>query len=751
MRSHGAAPDAGTIRHVRVTLILGLVGVVAFVLAHPLMWGLGGPVQLPGWDLTRVFWADLAFASQAVRAGELPLWNPLDRAGYPFMAEPQSGMFDPVTWVLVLLALVLGSAPAWLMTVKVVTYYGIAASGVAMFLRERLARQRAQATTWAVTVGVLAFVLSPRMDKLKDQSALWPTAWIGWLLVAVDRCMRRPSPRRGLWLGAAASMTVISGYPPGAFRLALLAIPYAIALAVQEIRSADDWRGYLREVGRAGAAAVLVLAVLTAGQIWSTLQVLPGTERAALELGDILASRTRPAHAAGIFAPAIEITPLMMYVGFACALGLLASLWRSSAEDFVLVLVGGFGFLLACGEHATVLPRLAKLPGFSSFRIAGHYLVLPVTVLALVGPIGLARLAERTRLMPRWPPLVVVTAGVVAFFVFTPPRGTLGVLAVLATALLVLAVAFAESRAHKRRAGWALVPVVALDLFLASRPTAEILKPLPDAARGRTLAEAIERSPYFRVADFGWAGHRVGPRENVRDLAGHRPALTDRRYTMLYDAAPTWVSLLQGANVSVVGYSKRAPSPKGARLEPLPHARGLYRVPDPWPLAFWTRDVAVVPSPEFSLAWLQARRSPGAAVEKGTIDDETAERLRAIADVGADPVAPRLLEQSLHRLVFEIDAPSDGLFVVLEGHAPGWHATVDDDPAAVLRVNLIFRGVEVPAGTHRVTLSYNPAGVRALWWLWAFGIAGLGVLAVDELRRRRSPRETECKGAEGGP
>jgi hypothetical protein len=731
---------------VRLSFALGIVGMLAFVAAHPSMWGVGEP-GFPGWDLTRVFWADLAFATETVKSSALPLWNPYDRAGYAFMAEPQSGMFDPFTWLLIALALVMGSTPAWLVTVKAVLFYGVAASGVAAYLRERLARLRSDGTaggaSWPMLLGVLAIVLSPRMDKLKDQSALWPTAWVGWLLLAVDRCMRRPSPRRGLWLGAAASMTVISGYPPGAFRLSLLAVPYAIVLVVQQARAAEDWRAYARELARALGAAAIVVAVLTAGQIWSTLGVLPGTERAALELGDVLASRTVPAHVLGIFGPAVEVTPLMMYVGFACALGVLASLWRCPAEDFVLVMVGALGFLLACGKNAAVLPALAELPGFSAFRIAGHYLVLPVVVLALLGPLGLARLASRSRLMPAWPPVVVVGTGVAAFFLLSERREPLSVLLVLLTASLVLGTTFAQTSTWKGRIGWALVPVLALDLFAASRPTAAIVQPLPETTRGAAMAAAIDRSEVFRIADFEWAGNRVGPREGVRDLVGHRPALTDRRYTMLYEAAPAWVSLLQGANVAVVGYASRRASPRGIRLEPIAGQRGLYRVPEPWPLAFWTRDVAVVRSAEYALSLLQARRHPGAVIEEGTIDAETADRLRSIADVGADPVAPRLLEQSHHRLVFEVDAPHDGLFVVLEGHDPGWRAWVDDVPAAVHRANLIFRAVEVPAGSHRITLSYEPAGVRPLFWLWVLGMLGLGVLSLDALRRARATRRGE--------
>jgi hypothetical protein len=725
---------------VRSALIFGLVGMMAFVLAHPPMWGIGEPAFVGG-DATRVFWADLVFAREALASGTLPLWNPYDRAGYPFVAEPHSGMFDPVQWFLIAVALGLGSAPSWLVTVKSVLLYGIAAAGVAAFLQDRLASSgpdQTEAPRWAVTLGVLAIVLGPRMDALKDQSALWPTAWVGWLLLAVDRCMRLPSPRRGVWMGAAASMTVIAGHPPGAFRLSLLAVPYAIALVASKVHGTDDRRAYLRELVRACGVAVLVVMVLTAGQIRSTTGVLPGTERAAFELDDILASTSIPAHAMAIFAPAAEMTPLLVYVGFGCALGVLASLWRARTEDLVLVGVGVLGFLLACGGNAPVLPKLAALPGSSAVPIAGHDLVLPVLVLALLGPIGLARLIARSRLMPAWPPLLVVGSGVLAFFVFAEHRGPTAVLVVVLTGTVVLVAAFSDASRRKRRLGWILVPVLAFDLFVASRPIAELLEPLPDPANGRTMAESIDRSSIVRIADFGWADRRVGPREGVRDLVGHRSALTDRRYTMLYEAAPTWSSLLQGGNVALVGYAGRAAAPRGARLEPVAGQRALYRVPDPWPMAFWTRDVAVVGSAEHALALLQARRDPGAVIEEGTIDGDVAERLRRLADVRGQPAAARLLEQSLHRLELEIEAPHDGLLVVLEAYERGWRATVDGESAVVHRANLVFRAIEVPAGVHRVTLTYDPVGVRGLFGLWVLGMLGLVALGFDEIRRARA-------------
>ena len=39
---------------------------------------------------------------------------------------------------------------------------------------------------------------------------------------------------------------------------------------------------------------------------------------------------------------------------------------------------------------------------------------------------------------------------------------------------------------------------------------------------------------------------------------------------------------------------------------------------------------------------------------------------------------------------------------------PGWIAEIDGKPAPVLRADVLFRGVEVPPGEHRVVFRYAP-------------------------------------------
>jgi hypothetical protein len=62
-------------------------------------------------------------------------------------------------------------------------------------------------------------------------------------------------------------------------------------------------------------------------------------------------------------------------------------------------------------------------------------------------------------------------------------------------------------------------------------------------------------------------------------------------------------------------------------------------------------------------------------------------------------------------LIIEVDAPARGFLVLADQYYPGWHATVNDAPAAIVQANYTFRLVEVPAGLSRVEFRYRPRSV----------------------------------------
>src|SRR5262249_58461233 len=63
-----------------------------------------------GWDCLREYWPDLLYPVHALRAGELPLWNPYVLGGYPFWGDPQAGLFSPGGWLCYLLSVASGGA-----------------------------------------------------------------------------------------------------------------------------------------------------------------------------------------------------------------------------------------------------------------------------------------------------------------------------------------------------------------------------------------------------------------------------------------------------------------------------------------------------------------------------------------------------------------------------------------------------------------------------------------------------------------
>ena len=92
---------------------------------------------------------------------------------------------------------------------------------------------------------------------------------------------------------------------------------------------------------------------------------------------------------------------------------------------------------------------------------------------------------------------------------------------------------------------------------------------------------------------------------------------------------------------------------------------------------------------------------------------------RALGPVPLPPPAPaaspaeaaetvRVVERAPERWTIEATAPADRLLLVAQAFFPGWEASVDGQPAPLVRADYFFQGVYVRAGAHRVELHYRP-------------------------------------------
>jgi hypothetical protein len=85
-----------------------------------------------------------------------------------------------------------------------------------------------------------------------------------------------------------------------------------------------------------------------------------------------------------------------------------------------------------------------------------------------------------------------------------------------------------------------------------------------------------------------------------------------------------------------------------------------------------------------------------------------------------------------------------GLLIFSEVYYPGWRATVDDNPARLVRADYLLRALCVPAGQHRVVLTYDPPLLKlglAITGLTLLSVIGVAAWATRQKRRSESGGE----------
>jgi uncharacterized membrane protein YfhO len=97
----------------------------------------------------------------------------------------------------------------------------------------------------------------------------------------------------------------------------------------------------------------------------------------------------------------------------------------------------------------------------------------------------------------------------------------------------------------------------------------------------------------------------------------------------------------------------------------------------------------------------------------------------------------REVEDSPERIAVQAHAEQAGYLVIADALVrDGWTATVDGRKAPLLHGNHAFAAVRVPAGEHRIELTYTAPGLRTGVVVSILSIVLAGLLLVFPVRRR---------------
>jgi len=372
-----------------------------------------------GEDDVLYYYPARVFFHETIRDGQWPWWNPWTGMGRPYLADPQTAVFYPFTWLFALLS-PLNAYPACLWA-----HYSIALWGMYRLLRGwRLSRRAA--LFGGLSFAFCGFMLAHRAHFTMQHAAAW-TPWVFWRLhryLVAQKCIDRTGQwdLRLLWAALVITMQSLAGHFQVTVLTALGTLVFLLAVgptsgtaAGQGVRAPVLSRG-----SASGRLARWLVVYLCAAGLFA-VQWLPTVEYTRLctrvQRGylDFVENSWNPLSAIGWLLPMFfgQRTPNLFdqaywgpshqveqfsYTGIVPLLLALAAFRRGWARDKRRRAWGWlavFGLLLALGTFGPICPLLYWVPGSSLFRCPARALLLLNLAVAAMAAITLDELGGR--------------------------------------------------------------------------------------------------------------------------------------------------------------------------------------------------------------------------------------------------------------------------------------------------------------------------------------------------------------------
>ena len=167
-------------------------------------------ILIPGWegfaysprsnfsDLTISHYPNALFLLDSLREGQFPLWSPMLFAGYPFAADPLSGLWYLPGWFALIFPLPLG------FNLALLVHLFFSGAGMWLFLREI-------GIGWLPSLcGALMWELMPKIFAhigAGHVTFIYAIAWTPWLLLAA---MKRGKTKFSYWTAIILAMIILA-------------------------------------------------------------------------------------------------------------------------------------------------------------------------------------------------------------------------------------------------------------------------------------------------------------------------------------------------------------------------------------------------------------------------------------------------------------------------------------------------------------------------------------------------------------
>jgi Bacterial membrane protein YfhO len=687
--------------------------------------------------------------------GELPLWNPFNNLGLPFLAQWNTLTLYPGSLFYLLFPM------PWSLNAFCLSHLWLA--GVGMYW---LALRWTGSRTGAAVAGV-AFAF----NGLSLNALMWPNniaalGWMPWVVGAAEMGWRKGG--RALAVAAlAGTMQMLTGAP----EIILFTWSFLGVMWIGNWLKAGPSRGAL--FWRLVALAVLVFA-MSGAQLLPFLDLLKHSHRDANFgnnawampiwgwLNFLVPGFRVNQSSSGLWYQPEQFWTSSYYTGGAVlALALWAALRLRQPRAFLLLLALAAGAVLALGDAGKLFHWLRlSLPAANVMRYPIKFVVVAVFALPLLAAFAVRDWSDASHEQNdgAWSrsarlalTMTLLLAGVAAWSLAAPLHqndATQTIWSALRTGfflLVALTLLTAQLQGHRRLGGSLGTMALLLTLWLDAlthapwqNPTVpshvlarltvppQGMAPAPELGQGRALLSLSAMTEFYTRnstnAAESFRERRIGL-PNSLNLIDQIPKV-DGFFSLYLPEERRVHFRLYGSDTQV--------RPRLADF------LGVTQVSATSDLLAWTpRDTAM---PLVTGGQQPVFLEPGAALTNLISSNFEPQKYvlmppeawPAIAVTNGTTVTIHKVEWLNHRVRVEAESTQAALIVFSQAHYHPWQARVDGEETGIWRANVAFQAVEMPAGRHVVELIYLDHAFR---FGCALSLAGLALTGLCWRRR----------------
>ncbi len=700
----------------------------------------------------------VAFAQyQAVRlaAGEVPLWNPYNNGGHPFLADTQSAVFYPPRLVTIaLLNMTGGSTPQRMY--DALQKEMILHTLIASLLMYALLRRLTLGQPYSVVAGLIAGITFAYGGYLTSYpqlqlAVMGAGVWLPLALLGIHEATRheRVGWRWFLLAGFALGLSFLAGHPQTTLFFIYTALAY---LGYRCIVQHHSWRIFF-----IGAA---VFGLLGAGL--AAVQLIPGWEYSQLTARSTLnfdaLGNGFPFQLQVIFPGFISVwSPLYFgIVGLALAI---YAIWRRVESTIFWLGMGLVALAMSLG-HGTILYDVVYniIPGFTLFREQERMAYIVAVAASILAGLGTVALLQPSNVQPRRYKVVlwtiaalpaILSAGLfVNWLIASGADGKRLGLVIFTLIIAVLAALILTDTIIRWQPHWracAIVGLVIFDLFSFGRSNPNVeAKPVSSRLNPSPLVQAIlaDKDVIYRVDGAQAIGANFGTLYGIMDIQGISPLRLVNVERLLKLPPPRLWEALAVRYVPTSDNELPIPSHITAKQDNAPHDPiNLHRLDNPRPYARLVYHTWIEPNDDKALGVL-AEPSYDA---RGSVLLPTDPGLAMPTTPPAEGQA-NVTTFKPESVTIQTTSSTPAILSISQVYYPGWQATIDGQSATLLRADTALMAVAVPSGDHTVQLDYRPASysVGAAISLITIIVLALGALSGLAIPfRRTNPESTD--------